>query len=255
MSVFNWEVNSPSSFASFFILVVHNSPVNLKLINFQLWTKESHQSPDFETFTCCGENIANSSCHFWEQKSFFLQILHQYLVLPNITPLYSFKSNIIYFGQRQPIKVKMFEIFKYSGQNSSKSSCQFWKNKSWQITLLLFLSSYFFYFGFKRILSKSKFWDFEVSGENFPNSSCHFWKQKSVFLQVLYQYSVLSNITPLYFFRLNIIIYFDQRQPIKVQILRFLSAWIKIRQIAHADFELRSQFLFNFCIILHSHDT
>ena len=34
--------------------------------------------------------------------------------------------------------------------------------------------------------------------------------------------------------------------------MRFLSAWIKIRQIAHANFELRSQPPFNFCIILHS---
>ena len=48
------------------------------------------------------------------------------------------------------------------------------------------------------------------------NFSCHFWKHKSVFLQMLCQYSVPSNIPPLYFFfRSNI--YFVQKKPIKVQ--------------------------------------
>ena len=72
--------------------------------------------------------------------------------------------------------------------------------------------SYIFYFGFKKIPSKPKCWDFQVSGENFLNSSCHFWN--SVFIQILHQYSVLSNITPLCIFRSNII-YFDQRHPLK----------------------------------------
>ena len=53
----------------------------------------------------------------------------------------------------------------------------------------------------KRIPSKSLFSDFQTCfGENWLNSSCHFWKHKSVFLQMLHQYSVPSNITPLYFF-------------------------------------------------------
>ena len=51
-------------FASFFIVMTHNSPVNFKLINFLLWIKGSHQSLNFETFECSGENLPNSSCHF-----------------------------------------------------------------------------------------------------------------------------------------------------------------------------------------------
>ena len=31
--------------------MTHNSPVNFKLIHFQLWTKESHESPNFETLS------------------------------------------------------------------------------------------------------------------------------------------------------------------------------------------------------------
>ena len=158
-SILKWQLNSSSIFASFFIVMTHNSPVSFKLIYFQLWTKEFYQSPNFDTSKCFGENFPNSSCHFWKQKSVFLQILHQYSVQSNITSFYFFSSNIIYFGQRMPIKVQMFEIFKCSGQNSSKSSCKFWNDKSiplpifynfllsWQITTLWILSWYIFYFG------------------------------------------------------------------------------------------------------------
>ena len=94
ISVLNWEVNSPSIFAPFFILMKGHFPVNLKLVHFQLWTKESHQSPNFETFKGCDENFSNSSCHFWKQKSVFLQILHHCLVSWKITQLDLFRSNI-----------------------------------------------------------------------------------------------------------------------------------------------------------------
>ena len=49
---------------SFFIAMTHDSSVNVKLINFLLWTKGSHQSPNFDTFECSGENLPNSSCQF-----------------------------------------------------------------------------------------------------------------------------------------------------------------------------------------------
>ena len=78
-----------------------------------------------------------------------------------ITPLYFFISNNIYFAQKEPVKMKIFETFKCSGQNSSKSSCQHWNGKSvplqillnsslsWQIIPLWILSSYFSKFGLK----------------------------------------------------------------------------------------------------------
>ena len=99
--------------------------------------------------------------NFWKYKPVFLQTLYQSWVQSNITPLYFFSSNIIYFGQKQPIKVQIFEIFECSGQNSSNSSCQFWTDKSiplqilhhsslpWHITSLWILSSHFSYFGLK----------------------------------------------------------------------------------------------------------
>ena len=42
---------------------------------------------------------------------------------------------------------------------------------------------------------------------------------------------------------------------LKCKFLRFSSARVKTRQIPHVNFELTSQFLIKFCIILHCHDT
>ena len=73
---FEMHVNSSSHFASFFIVMIHKSSVNSKLIHFLLWTKGPHQSPNFHTFECSGENLPNSSNHFSSHKSVFLQFLH-----------------------------------------------------------------------------------------------------------------------------------------------------------------------------------
>ena len=63
----------------------------------------------------------------------------------------------------------------------------------------------------------------------------------------VHQCSVPSNITPLN-------IYFGQRSQLEGNFLRFLSAWVKIRQIPQVNFKTGSQFLFKFSIILHCHD-
>ena len=130
MSILKRKVNSFSIFVSFFIVMTHNSSVNFKLIHFLLWTKGSHQSPNFDTFECSGENMPNSSCHFSNKKSNPLQILYHSSVSWKITPLYFFSSNNIYFAQKEPIKGKNFETFKCSGQNLSNSLCQFSNDKS-----------------------------------------------------------------------------------------------------------------------------
>ena len=130
MSVLNWPVNSCSNFTSFFIVMTHKSPVNFKLIHFVLWIKGPNKSPNFDTFVCSGENEPNSSCHFPNHKSLFLQILHHSLASWNITHLYFFSSNIIYFIQKQPIKMYIFDTFQCSSQNSSNCLCQFWNGKS-----------------------------------------------------------------------------------------------------------------------------
>ena len=130
--------------------------------------KESIKVKIFETFEYSGRILSNFLCQFWN-KSIPLQILYPSSVSWKITPLYFFSSNNIYFAQKEPIKMKIFETFKCSGQNSSNSSCQLWNDKSvplqilcnsslsWQINPRWILSSYFFKSGLKDSI-KSQFW-------------------------------------------------------------------------------------------------
>ena len=110
-SILKRQVNSSSVFVSFFIVIIHNSSVNFKLIHFLLWTKRCHKSPHFDTFECSDKNLLNSSCHFSNHKSVFLQILRYSSISWKVTPLYFFNSNSLYFAQKEPIKVKDFWDF------------------------------------------------------------------------------------------------------------------------------------------------
>ena len=74
MSILYWQDNSFSNFASFFIVMTHNSTGNFKLIHFLLWIIVSHQGLNFEIFECSGKHLSNSSCHCWKHKSVFVQI-------------------------------------------------------------------------------------------------------------------------------------------------------------------------------------
>ena len=127
LSILDWQVISSSNFASFFVIMTHNSPVNLKLIHFLLWIKGSHQSANFETLKWSGENFPNFSCHFPNHKSVFLQILHDALVSWKITLLAQTFYTLV---KSIPLKYKFFETFECSGQNSSNYLCHFWNDKS-----------------------------------------------------------------------------------------------------------------------------
>ena len=83
----------------------------------------------FETFECSGQILSNSLCQFWNDKSIPLQILYPSSVSWKIIPLYFFSSNNIYFAQKEPIKVKIFETFECSGQNLSNFLSQSWNYK------------------------------------------------------------------------------------------------------------------------------
>ena len=66
----------------------------------------------------------------FEATSYFsFNFFYQYWVSSNITPLYFLIWNILYFGQKQPIKVQIFEIFEGVGQNLLNSSYQFWTSQ------------------------------------------------------------------------------------------------------------------------------
>ena len=162
MSILKRQVSSSSTFVSFFIVMTHNFSVNFKPIHFLLWTIRSHQTSNFDTFNCSGENLPNSSCHFPSNNAVFLQILHHSSMAWEINPLYFFSSNNIYFILKEPIKVKFFETFEWPGQNLSNSLCQFRNNKliplqilypssiSWKITPLYFFLAQTIYTLLKR---------------------------------------------------------------------------------------------------------
>ena len=97
MSIFKRQVNSSSDFSSFFSFITFNSSVSLQPMHFLLCTKGSHENTDFDTFKCSDENLPNSLCHFPNHKSVFLQTSHDSSVSSNITPLYFFRLNVVYF--------------------------------------------------------------------------------------------------------------------------------------------------------------
>ena len=110
MSVLKRQVSSSSNCASFFIVMIYNSSVSFKLMHFLHWVKGSHKSPKLETFKCYGENLPYYLCHFPNRKSAFLQVFHHSSVSWKVTPLYIFRSNVIYFPQKKPIKVEILKI-------------------------------------------------------------------------------------------------------------------------------------------------
>ena len=149
----------------------------------------------------------------------------------------------------------------------SNSIYQFWNNKSislqilyppsfsWKKTPLYFFSSNKIYFAVKEPIKVEFFETFECSVQNLSNYLCQFWNNKSIRLQVLYPSSVLWKIIPLHLFLAETVYTLLKRSPLKLKCLKLSSAWVKIHQIPHVNFEMTSQFLLKFCVILHFHNT
>ena len=148
-------------------------------------------------------------------KSVFLQILHHSSMSWEITPLYFFSSNNIYFVQKEPIKVKIFETFECSVKICQIPYANFETTKvnSYPnfVSLFSFMKDNFYvlfssnnrYFAQKEPIKENIFETFEYPGQNLSNSLCQFWNDKSIPLQILYPSSVSWKITPLYFFSSN----------------------------------------------------
>ena len=163
----------------------------------------------FETFECSGQNLSNFFCQFWNDKSIPPQILYLSLVSWKIISLYFFSSNNVYFAQKDPIKVKIFETFQYAGQTLSNSLCWFWNGNSiplqilypylvsWKITPLHFLAQRIY-----NLLERSTLkWTFSSLSSarikicQIPHIN---FEMTSQFLFKFLHYSILSwQITPL----------------------------------------------------------
>ena len=110
MSVLKWKVNFSSNCALFFIFMAHNYSVKFKVIPFLLWTKGSHQSPNFDIFKCSGENLPSFSWSFSNHKLVFLQNLHNSLVSWKMILLYFSAQTLYALVTRSQLRHKFFRL-------------------------------------------------------------------------------------------------------------------------------------------------
>ena len=219
------HVNFLSNFASFFIVMTHNSSVNFKLIYFLIWIKGFHQNPNFETIKCSGDNLPKSSYVILQTTSqFFFQfcttpqyheiwLLSTFLAQTLCTLVKSLRSKCL---RLLSTHVKIYQIHEVFWKDMSiPFQILHHSSLSWHITLLENLSSHIFYFRLKdsfrtpilRLLSAL------VKICQIPYV---IFQTTSQFLHIFDHFSVLWNITPLYFSFSSSIIYFGQKEPIKV---------------------------------------
>ena len=78
-------------------------------MHFLLWTTGSHKSTNFDTFKCFDENLINSSCHFPNHKSVFLQNLDGSSVS------WKYLQCLLFLGQKL-----------YTLHEKDQSKCKFW---------------------------------------------------------------------------------------------------------------------------------
>ena len=206
-----------------------------------------------------GQILSNFLYQFWNDKLIPLQILYPSSVSWNITPMYFFSSNNVYFAQKEPMKMKTFETFECTGQISSNFLCQFWNGKSipvqilypssvsWKITPLYFITSNNIYFAQKESIKMKIFETFECACQNLSNFLCQFWNDKLIPLQIVYSCSASWKIIPLYFFSSNNI-YFAQKE-------RIINENFWDFRCLGQNSSNSSQSLLKYCIILHYHDT
>ena len=104
--------------------------------NIYFTQKEPIKMKVFVTFECSGQILSNSLRQFWNDKSIPVQIMCLSSVSWKITPLHLFSSTNIDIAQKEPIKMKIFETFKGSGQHLLIFLCQFWNDKSIPLQIL-----------------------------------------------------------------------------------------------------------------------
>ena len=97
---------------------MHQLSVSWHLISlkFSSWsitlrTKRAHQITNFQIFDCFIESSPNSSCQFWNHK---VKVYSNFVSLFSVTKDNSsvfFYLKPLYFGQKEPIKVKFSDFW------------------------------------------------------------------------------------------------------------------------------------------------
>ena len=106
---------------SVFPQILHDSSLSLKINPLYFFSsnviffapRRPMKVQIFETFEYLDRN-SPTSCHFWKNKSPFLQILFHSSVSWDRTLLYFFNWNFKYFQQKEPIKVQIWWNFTWA---------------------------------------------------------------------------------------------------------------------------------------------
>ena len=219
----------------------------------------------FKTLECSGQNLSNSTCQFWNDKSIPLQILYPYWVSWKITPIYFFRSNNICFGQKEFIQVKTFDTFKSSGQNLSNFLCNFETTSRFlskvcipiqfhEIQLLCTSLAQTIHTFLKRSSLKWKFLRLssaqvkicQIPYVNFETTS-RFLSKFCIPLQFHERLLLCTFLAQAIYTLLK-------RSPLKWKFFRLSSARVKFCQTPYDNFETTSRFLSKFCIPLQFHE-
>ena len=115
MSSFKVQVCSSSNG-----VMAHNSCAFFRLKHNIFSTKAAHQSANFQTCHCLHQNSPNSSCHFWNQESVFLQTLHHSSVSGDILfVLFHLQLHMLWAkGTHQSASFRTFDCSFYKPQVS-----------------------------------------------------------------------------------------------------------------------------------------
>ena len=208
-----------------------------------------------------GWNFVKFLCPFWNDKFIPLQILYICSFSWKIIPMFFFSSNNIYFAQKEPIKMKIFETFECSCQILANSLYRFRNDKLIPLQIFylsslhqrLFLCSFLaqrIYTLLDRSPLKWKF--FIVSSARvkfclipYANSKVTSW--------FLSKFSISLHFHEILFlcsFLAQTIYNLLNRSPLKWKFLRLSNARVKFCQIAYTDCETTSWFLSKFFIPL-----
>ena len=147
----------------------------------------------FDIFECSGQNLSNSLCQFWNNKSISLQILYPSSFLWKITPLYFFSSkkiNILLkrsllkwkFLRLSGAQVKMCQISYVNFETASRFLSKFASLFSFMTdnSYVLFSLKQYIHFAQRETIKVKLFETFDCSGQNLSNSLCQFWNDKSI---------------------------------------------------------------------------
>ena len=131
MSFLKAKVSFPWNVASIFCAIKWNSPILFLAQRSCTLFKRSPVKCKFLRFLSAQVKIRRIPHVIFESKSQFSFKCCINIQCHQAKLLYTFfSSKIMYFNQKKPIRVQIFEIFDCSGENSSNSSCHFWKHNS-----------------------------------------------------------------------------------------------------------------------------